>query len=53
MGEEIDLDDGGISDFQGLGTLTSDLHTTMQHSSTSTYMYIPKLIEIEQTSKYS
>jgi len=52
MGEEIALENGRISDFHGLVTLTltSDraiLHTVMHHSSTSTY--IPNFIEIEKT----
>jgi len=50
MGEEIAFEDGRISDFQGLVTLTLDrviLHTVMHHSSTSTY--IPNFIEIEET----
>ena len=44
------LENGRISDFQGLVTLILDrviLHTVMQHSSTSTY--IPNFIEIEET----
>ena len=48
MGEEIAFENGQISDFQGLVTLTLDrviLHTIMHHSSTSTY--IPNVIEIE------
>ena len=52
MGEEIALENGRISDFHGLVTLTliSDrviLHTVMHHSSTSTY--IPIFIKIEET----
>jgi len=50
MGEEIAFENGRISDFQGLATLTLDrviLHTVMHHSSTSTY--IPNVIEIEET----
>jgi len=52
MGEEIALENGRISDFQGLMTLilTLDrliLHTVMHHSSTSTYT--PNFIEIEET----
>jgi len=46
MAEEIACENGRISDFQGLVTLTLDqviLHTVMHHSSTSTY------IEIEET----
>jgi len=49
MGEEIAFENGQISDFQGLVTLTMTLdlvmlHTFMHHSSTSTY--IPNFIEI-------
>jgi len=52
MGEEIAFENGRISDFQGLVTLTLSmdkviLHTIMHHSSTSTY--IPNVIEIEET----
>jgi len=52
MGEEIALENGRISDFHGLVTLTltSDqviLHNVMHHSSTSTYT--PNFIEIEET----
>jgi len=50
MGEEIAFENGRISDFQGLVTLTLDqviLHTIMHHSSTSTYP--PNFIEIEET----
>jgi len=50
MGEKIALENGRISDFRGLVTLTLDrviLHTVMHHSSTSTY--IPNFIEIEET----
>jgi len=50
MGEEIAFENGRISDFQGLVTLTLTqviLHTIMHHSSTSTY--IPNVIEIEET----
>ena len=52
MGEEIALENGRISDFQGLVTLTLTLdrvilHTVMHHSSTSTYK--PNFIEIEET----
>jgi len=49
MGEEIAFENGRISDFQGLVTLTLDrviLHTVMHYSSTSTYT--PKFIEIEE-----
>ena len=44
------VENGRISDFKGLVTLTLDrviLHTIMHHSSTSTY--IPNFIEIEDT----
>jgi len=52
MGEEIAFENGRISDFQGLVTLTLTLdqvilHTVMHHSSTSTY--VPNVIEIEET----
>jgi len=50
MGEEIAFENGRLSDFHGLVTLTLDrviLHTIMHHSSTSTY--IPNFIEIEET----
>ena len=50
MGEEIAVESGRISDFQGLVTLKLDrvvLHTVMHHS--STYTYIPNFIEIEVT----
>jgi len=50
MGEEIAFENGRISNFQGLVTLTLDrviLHTVMHHSSTSTYT--PNFIEIEET----
>jgi len=51
-GEEIAFENGRISDFQGLVTLTLTLdrvilHTFMHHSSTSTY--IPNFIEVEET----
>jgi len=50
MAEEIAVENGRISNFKGLVTLTLDrviLHTVMHHSSTSTYM--PNFIEIEET----
>ena len=52
MGEEIALENGRISDFEGLVTVTLTLdqiilHTVMHHLSTSTY--IPNFIEIEET----
>jgi len=50
MGEETALENGRISDFQGLVTLTSDrviLHTVMHHSSTSTYTR--NFIQIKET----
>ena len=54
MVEEIALENGRISDFQGLVTLTLTLtldrvilHTIMHHS--STYIYTPNFIEIEET----
>jgi len=51
MGEdEIAFENGRISDFQELVTLTLDrviLHTVMHHSSTSTY--VPNFIDTEET----
>jgi len=50
MVEEVAFENGRISNFQGLVTLTLDriiLHTVMHHSSTSTYM--PNFIEIKDT----
>jgi len=52
LGEEIALENGRISDFQGLVTLTLTLdqiilHTVMHHSLTS--IYTPNFIEIEET----
>jgi len=50
VGEETALENGAISDFEGLVTLTLDrviLHTVMYHSSTSAS--IPNFIEIEET----
>jgi len=49
MGEETAFENGRISDFQGLLTLTLTLdrvilHTVMHHST-----YIPNFIEIEET----
>jgi len=49
---EIAFENGRISDFQGLVTLTLTLdrvilHTVMHHSLTSTYT--PNVIEIEKT----
>jgi len=51
MGEEIAFENGRISDFEGLVTVTVTLtldrvipHTVMRHASTSTY--IPNFIEI-------
>jgi len=51
-GEEIAVENGRMSDFQGLGTLTLTLdrvilYAFMHHSSTSTY--IPNFIEIKET----
>jgi len=51
MAEEIAFENGRISNFQGLVTLTLDrviLHTVVHHSSTSTNM--PYFTEIEETS---
>jgi len=52
MGEKIALENGQISDFRGLVTLTLTshrviLHTVMHHSLTSTYT--PNFIKIEET----
>ena len=50
MGEEIAFENGRISEFKGLVTLTLNrviLHSVMHHSSPSTY--IPNFIEIEET----
>jgi len=50
MAEEIAFENGGISNFEGLVTLTLNpiiLHTIIHHSSTSTCK--PNFIEIEQT----
>jgi len=50
MAVEIAFENGRISIFQGLVTLTLDrtiLHTAVHHSSTSTYM--PNFIEIKET----
>jgi len=49
-GEEIAFENGWISNFEGLVTLTLDqviLHTALHHSSTSTY--VPNFIEIKET----
>ena len=50
MAEETAFENGRISNFQGLVTLTLNrviLHTVVHHSSTSTYM--PNFTEIEET----
>jgi len=50
MMEETAFENGRISNFEGLVTLTSDrviLHTVVRHSWTSTYM--PNFIEIKET----
>ena len=52
MAEEIAFENGRISNFEGLVTLTLNLervilHTVVHHSLTSTYM--PNVIEIEET----
>ena len=49
MTEEIAFENGRISNFEGLVTLTLDwviLHTVVHHSPTSTHM--PHFIEIEE-----
>jgi len=50
MVEEIAFENGQISNFEGLVTLTLDrviLHTIVHHLSTSTHM--PNFTEIEET----
>jgi len=52
MGEESAVENGRISDFEGLVTLTLTLnwvilHTVMPYSSTSTY--IPNVVEMAET----
>jgi len=52
MAEDIAFENGRISNFEGLVTLTLTLdriilHTDVHHSSTSTY--VPNFIEIEET----
>jgi len=52
MAEEIALENGRISNFKALMTLTLTLdrvilHTIVHHSSTS--IYLPNFIEIEET----
>jgi len=50
MGQEVAFENGRISDFQGLVTLTLDrviMHTVMHQSSISTY--IPNVSEIKET----
>jgi len=47
MGEKIAVENGRISDFKGLVTLTLTFDTVMHHSSTCTYT--PNFIEIEET----
>jgi len=52
MAEEIAFENGTISDFQGLVTLTLTLdrvilHTVMHHS--SPYTYVPNFVEIGET----
>ena len=52
MADEIAVENGRISNFEGLMTLTLTLdrvilHTVMHHSSTSTH--IPNFIKIEET----
>jgi len=50
MAEEIAFENGWISNFEGLVTLTLDqviLHAVVHHSSTSTYM--PNFTELEKT----
>ena len=50
MVEETAFENGRISNFEGLATLTLNrviLHTVVHHSSTSTYM--PNFVEIKDT----
>ena len=50
MAEEIDVENGRNSNFEGVVTLTFDPavpHTVVHHSSTCTY--IPNFIQIEET----
>jgi len=52
MAEEIDVENGRNSNFEGVVTLTLTFdpairHTVVHHSSTSTY--IPNFIQIEET----
>jgi len=50
MAEEIAFENGRISNFEGLVTLTLDqviLHTVVHHS--STYTYMPNFIDIKET----
>ena len=52
MAEEIDVENGRNSNFEGLVTLTLTFdpairHTVVHHSSTTTY--IPNIIQIEET----
>jgi len=52
MAEETAVENGRISNYEGLVTLTLTLdrvilHTVVHHSSTSTYM--PNFIEIKET----
>jgi len=50
MAEDIAFENGRMSNFEGLMTLTLDrviLHTIVHHSSISTYT--PNFIEIEET----
>ena len=54
MAEEIALENGRISNFEGLVTLTLILdrvilHTFVHHSSTSTYAYMPNFIGTKET----
>ena len=50
MAEDIAFENGRMSNFEGLMTLTLDrviLHTIVHHSSIVTY--VPNLIDIEET----
>jgi len=54
MGEKTAVENGRISDLQGLVTLTMDrviLHTVVHHLSTSTC--IPIVIEVEEMDRWT
>ena len=52
MAEEIDVENGRNSNFEGLVTLTFDpaiRHVVLHQSSTSSYIGLPNFIQIEET----